>query len=184
MFQRFEPNWRDDDAAMARLRRDLSAREEEHVTLTAETERLRFEIDRYVVRAPIDGTIGDVSKLRVGSVAMTGDRCATIVPAGELTIVAGFSRGTAVGRIRPGQRARVRLTGFSWVQYGSLEAVVTRVASEASSDRVRVELSLESQSAHRIPIQNGLPATVEVELERVAPLGLILRAVGRWIEAA
>jgi membrane fusion protein (multidrug efflux system) len=79
--------------------------------------------------------------------------------------------------VREGQAARLRLEGFSWLQYGSLEARVTKVGSEARDGRVRVELAVVS-IRFQAPLQHGLPGTLEVEVERVAPAILALRAAG------
>jgi membrane fusion protein (multidrug efflux system) len=80
--------------------------------------------------------------------------------------------------VRPGQYARLRLEGFAWTQYGSLPARVSSVASEAQDGRVRVELAVEAGARTQIPLQHGLPGTVEVETERVSPAVLVLRAAG------
>ena len=110
-----------------------------------------------------------------------GDRLAAVVPRGELQVVADFLPPSALGRIRPGQPARLRLEGFPWTQYGSLAATVSRVASEVRNGRIRVELSVDSNGASPIPLQHGLPGTVEVEVERVSPATLVLRAAGKLL---
>jgi hypothetical protein len=55
---------------------------------------------------------------------------------------------------------------------------VRRVASEVRNGRVRVELGVDPDGAAPIPRQHGLPGTVEVQVERVAPATLVLRAAG------
>ena len=141
----------------------------------------RFEI--------LDGSL----RFRVGretKVARAGD--VIVVPAGtphlpsnvgetEAHCVAEFRPAAALGRIRPGQAARLRLEGFPWVQYGSLAARVSRVGSELRDGRIRVELDVPPQSSSRIPLQHGLPGAVEIEVERVAPATLLLRLAGRLV---
>src|SRR4029453_16049414 len=114
------------------------------------------------------GRLGEVAELRIGSVVREGDRIAAVVTRGELQVVADFLPPSALGRIRPGQPARLRLKGFPWTQCGSLAAAVRRVASEVRNGRVRVELSVGPDLASPIPLQHGLPGTVEVQVERVA----------------
>jgi membrane fusion protein (multidrug efflux system) len=117
----------------------------------------------------------------VGSVVRAGDRLAAIVPSGGLRAVADFLPASALGRVRPGQSARLRLEGFPWTRFGTVAAVVERVASEPLEGRVRVELRLVPDAAARIPLQHGLPGTVEVEVERLAPAELVLRAAGQLL---
>jgi hypothetical protein len=58
---------------------------------------------------------------------------------------------------------------------------VRRVASEVRDGRVRVELGVAPDAASRIPLQHGLPGTVEVQVERLAPATLVLRAAGKLL---
>ena len=140
--------------------------------------RLGVEAERYVVRAPAPGRLGDVTALRSGSVVQAGQRLGVIVPVGRLIAVAQFSPSSAIGRIRPGQAARLRLDGFPWAQYGTVAATVLRVANEVRDDRVRVELAVAADSNPRIAIEHGLTGAVEVSVEQVAPFVLLLRAAG------
>jgi membrane fusion protein (multidrug efflux system) len=108
-----------------------------------------------------------------------GDKLAAVVPTGDLRIVASFQPADALGRIQPGQPARLRLDGFPWTEYGSIIATVTHVGSEVRDQRIRVELAVNPHSANRIPMQHGLPGTVQVEVERISPASLLLRVVGK-----
>ena len=106
-----------------------------------------------------------------------GERLASIVPQGQVRAVAEFN-AQALGRLRSGQRARLRLEGFPWTQYGYVDSTITSVASETRDQRVRVELSVRVAPGSPIPLQHGMPGVAEVEVERVAPLALLLRALG------
>src|SRR5579864_9610177 len=97
------------------------------------------------------------------------------------SVIAQFPPPAAFGRIRPGQPARLRLEGFPWAQYGTVTATVSRVAGEVRDGRVRVELLVNPQSASRIPLQHGMPGSVEVQVENVSPAALALRAAGQMI---
>jgi membrane fusion protein (multidrug efflux system) len=58
---------------------------------------------------------------------------------------------------------------------------VSSVGSEIRGGRVRVELAVRPNPASPIPLQHGLPGAVEVEVERLAPVSLVLRAAGRLV---
>jgi hypothetical protein len=103
------------------------------------------------------------------------------VPTGDLRIVASFEPADALGRIQPGQPARLRLDGFPWTEYGSIGATVTHVGSEVRDGRIRVELAVNPHAANRVPMQHGLPGTVQVVVERISPASLVLRVVGRGL---
>ena len=75
----------------------------------------------------------------------------------------------------------MRLDGFHWTQYGAIAATVASVASEVRDGRVRVELMIHPDSASPIPLQHGLPGTVEVEVDHVSPATLLLRLTGKLL---
>jgi len=164
------------EAEIARLQGQMS-------TSRATIERLENEIARRAIRAPVAGRVGETASLRAGTVLHEGDRVAAIVPQGNLVIVAQFSPSSALGRIAPGQHAEVRLEGFPWTQYGSVRALVSRVATEVRDGMVRVDLAVDASRPTRIPLQHGLPGSVEVEVERLTPAALVLRSAGRLLAA-
>jgi membrane fusion protein (multidrug efflux system) len=46
---------------------------------------------------------------------------------------------------------------------------------------VRVEFALIPSAHPRIPLQHGLPGSIEVQTERVSPAALILRSAGELV---
>ena len=175
-----EQNARDRDraAALDQVRAQIARLEGERRASEAVVMRLNVEAERFVVRAPASGRLGDVAMLRSGSVVQAGQRLGVVVPTGRLIAVAQFSPSSAIGHLRRGQPARIRLDGFPWAQYGTVDATVLRVANEVRDDGVRVELALAADSNPRIAIEHGLTGAVEVAIERVTPFILLLRAAG------
>jgi membrane fusion protein (multidrug efflux system) len=98
-------------------------------------------------------------------------------------VIAEFSPDAALGKLQPGQPAIVRLEGFPWAQFGTLSARVSQVAGEIRNGKVRVELAVNAAPRSRIPIQHGLPGSVEVEIERASPALLLLRSAGQALGA-
>ena len=112
----------------------------------------------------------------------TGTQVAVVIPAGDLRIEAHFPAATAAGRLKPGQPARLRLDGFAWTAFGTAQAEVTRVGTEPREGRLPVELAL-SWLPPGVPAEHGLTGLVEVEIERVRPVVLLLRAAGARLPA-
>jgi membrane fusion protein (multidrug efflux system) len=158
----------DRQAHIEELKREINQLTGEKATTGASVETLQHEVERRRIFAPIPGRLGDIANLRVGGYVREGDRLAAIIPVGTLKIAASFPPAAALGRIRPGQRARLRLEGFPWAQYGSIPATVSSVASEVRDGRLRVDLLLSPNHLSAIPLQHGLPGTVEVEVEQVS----------------
>ena len=169
----------DSQVRIERLNREIASVESQTTTLTATVKRLEYDIERHRIRAPIAGRIAEAAQLQAGAVVNAGEQLGAIVPAGQLKVVAYFRPSAALGRIRAGQSARLRLEGFPWTQYGSLGAVVETIADEPRDGHIRVDLTLKQDQASAIPFQHGLPGAVEIEVDRVSPATLLLRAIGK-----
>ncbi len=178
-----EQHTRESDRAtqMRALEAEIRRLEGERATGGATIERLRYDVEKHRIRAPISGRLGDVRILRPGSVVQEGDTLASIVPTGQLRMVAEFDPPAALGRIRAGQPARMRLQGFPWTQYGTVAGRVSMVGDEVRDGRVRVECEVQGRIAQAIPAQHGLPGSIEVEVEQISPAALALRLAGQWI---
>lgn len=171
------------EAEVARLERDLASVEGQITTSKARIATLTHDLDQFVLRAPASGQVGEVARLQPGSEVRRGDRVAVLIPPGQLRVVADFPPSQSLGRIHPGQSARMRLQGFPWTEYGALKATVSTLASEARDGKVRVECQLLPDGSSSIPRQHGLPGTLEVAVDKVSPAVLILRAAGRRLGA-
>lgn len=168
---------------LERLRREATQLEGQMATAAAAIERLEYEIERRRIRAPVTGRLGEIANLRIGAFVREGDKLGAVIPPGTLKAVADFLPPAALGRIHPGQPAWLRLEGFPWTQYGAIAAMVASVAGEVRNGQVRVELAVLPDSAPPIPVQHGLPGTVEVEVDRVSPATLVLRTAGLLLAA-
>ena len=168
-------------AHMQRLMREVTQLEGQIATTRAVIEQLEHEIARHYIRAPVAGRLGEVATLRVGAMVSVGTRVGAVVPPGTLKIVADFLPSAALGRIQSGQPAQLRLEGFPWAQYGKVSATVASVANEVRNGQVRVELAVPPDAAPLIPLQHGLPGTIEIAVDRVSPAALLLRTAGALV---
>jgi membrane fusion protein (multidrug efflux system) len=181
----------DRNSRLKQVRAELARLEGERITSEATIRRLTYEVERRSLRAPVAGKLAEVAILRAGGFVTDGMTLAMILPAGGIRAVAEFPPAAAMGRIQAGQTALLRLDGFPWAQYGSVRATVSDVASEVRNGWVRVEFQVHPAADSRIPMQHGLPGSVEVRVEQVSPANLALRAAGRlmasqrsWAEPA
>jgi multidrug resistance efflux pump len=162
---------------------DVAKLEAGMATSSATIKRLEYAIERRRIRAPISGRLGECAPVQPGSHVTEGQQLGLILPHGKLQIVAEFLPSAALGKVRPGQPALLRLQGFPWAQYGTVAARVSRVAGEVRDGNVRVELAVNSPPPSRIPFQHALPGSVEVQIDRISPAALVLRSVGDLVGA-
>jgi multidrug resistance efflux pump len=174
----------DSRVRIERIRRQIATIEGQVTNALAASNRLAYSVERRVLRAPISGRIGEAVDLRPGAVVSAGDKLGVIIPHAELKAIAYFLPSSSLGRIQTGQPAQLRLEGFPWTQYGTIKATVLTVASEPRDGRIRIELALHDNPASAIPVQHGLPAMVEVEVDRLSPATLLLRAAGERIRSS
>jgi multidrug resistance efflux pump len=166
---------------LRQLAAEVAKIEADMATASATAQKLSWDIERRRVRAPISGRLAECAPVKPGSQIAEGQQLGVILPEGNLEIVAGFEPSAALGKIRTGQQATLRLQGFPWAQYGTVHAAVSRVASEIRDGKVRVELAVRSSLPSGISLQHGLPGTVEVEVEQTTPMALLLRSAGQVV---
>jgi membrane fusion protein (multidrug efflux system) len=70
----------------------------------------QIDLDNTVVRAPVDGVVGN-RQVRVGRLVAPGAALLDLVPVDDVWIVANFKE-TQVGRIRSGQRVRITVDAY------------------------------------------------------------------------
>lgn len=173
---------RERGAERQRLLADLERLDGEIGTVRESLGRLELEVDRRLVRAPIAGIVAEAAELRPGAFVSAGQSLGVVVPDGQLVLVAQLPPA-ALGRVAAGQPARLRLTGFPAAQYGTLAAHVARVSGEVREGTIRVELALDAPERSPVPLRHGLPAEVEIEVERLSPAALLLRLAGSALDA-
>jgi len=175
------------EGQLLQLKRDQHRLQGEVDRITINIAKLKYQISRRQVRAPASGQLVDVVELAAADYITQGQRLGTILAKGPLRVRARFAKET-VGIIRPGQPAQLKLDGYPWSVYGTVRARVTSVGTEptiqptaeAIPGTVRVELEVAPPDDPRIQLQHGMTATVEVEVARVSPVALLLRAIGEW----
>ena len=170
---------------IATIKTEIAKLETGRANAGATLRRATYDVERRVIRAPIDGVIGETKLLRPGSVLTEGERVAFIIPHdGQLRIVANFPPKAAYGRLKAGSPAKLRLKGFPWTEFGAVEAVVSNVATEDREGLTRVELALHGRQPERIVLKHGMPGELEVQIESLPPYQLVLRTAGQWLTSS
>jgi multidrug resistance efflux pump len=164
------------------LARALADAEAQLLEVEAQIRTFRMQLERRTIRALVAGYLGDVAPVTVGMNVGPGKPLATIIPEGAVRMVAYFVPTEAVGRVHEGQRCTLRFEAFPWTQFGIAEGNVTSVGVEPRGEGreggVRVEVAIDRATTRRIPLQHGMPASVEVLVDQATPWEMLLRSVG------
>ena len=140
--------------------------------------------DEFQLRAPIAGRIASLADINAGQLLEAGDIIGSIQAAGAIRVQAQFEPSAALGHIKAGQWARVRLDGFSWAHYGEIAARVEQVATAVQGAQILVQLTIEGDIPPSLPVMHDLPATVEVATAHKTPFQLLLQRTGDWLDGA
>lgn len=159
-------------ARLAELRGMLARLQGDIDVIDTALERLRLDAERTVIRSPVEGVVGEISRVQIGAVVDAGERLASVVPPGQLRVTGEFRPADVSGRVVLGARARVRLDGFPWIRHGTADGHVTHIASEVRDGTLRVDVDILEMPPSITP-HHGAPGTVELEVGRVAPWMLL-----------
>lgn len=133
------------------------------------------DIERLRVRAPADGRIGSSAELRAGTWVEEGTVAASIVPAESREVAAWFSLDD-MPLLRTGQSASVWLEALGREGRRRFAATVTAIERDPSGGEFRVTLRLAKRPPRNV--DQGFPATVTVDVQRLSPFDALLRAAG------
>lgn len=172
--------------------RDIEAR---LATLTPQLAGARAELERSLMRAPVDGTVVGLRVNTVGGVIRPGDAVMDIVPEGQDLIVEAQVRPEDAEDLHPGLIGEVRITAFSGRSMPFLRGEVVQVSADRFVDertgqpyfltRVSVaqsELDRLGEIAHnRNGVRPGLPAQIVVPTRQRTALQYLLEPLNRSI---
>ena len=135
-----------------------SRKEAEAKQAEAEANRRLAEIDldRAVIRAPIDGVVGNRS-VRIGQYVKAGTQLLSLVPA-DVHVVANFKE-TQLDRMRPGQQVEVSVDAFpSQKLLGTVESFAPASGAEFSLLPEENATGNFTKIVRRVPVRIALPA--------------------------
>jgi len=86
------------------------------------------------LRAPVDGTVQQLSIHTVGGVVTPAQELLAVVPSAETLEVEATVLNKDIGFVRSGQRANIKIESFPYTRYGYLEGVIESVSHDAAQD--------------------------------------------------
>ncbi|MEZ2133145.1 MULTISPECIES: HlyD family type I secretion periplasmic adaptor subunit [unclassified Sinorhizobium] len=93
--------------------------------------KAKNSLEQMTLRSPIDGTVQSSSVTGLGQVVTVGQDLMRIVPEDSALELEVYMPNKDIGFIRVGQEAVVKLEAFPFTRYGTVSAVVVKVAADA-----------------------------------------------------
>jgi hemolysin D len=97
----------------------------------ADRAKAQVKLDRATLRAPVDGVVQALAVTTLGQVVTPGQELMRILPSNTPVEVQAFVTNEDIGFVRPGQAAVLKIDSFPFTRYGTLDATVQDVASDA-----------------------------------------------------
>ena len=85
------------------------------------------------LKAPEDAVVHDIAPLSIGSAVREAETLVTLVPLGGTLEVEAQVRADDIGRVKPGDSVRVKITAFPFQKHGTLEGQVRFLSEDAFS---------------------------------------------------
>jgi membrane fusion protein (multidrug efflux system) len=136
-----------------------------------------IDLERLRIRAPADGRIGSSAELRPGAWVGEGTVVASIVPIEPMEVAAWFVLDD-MPLLRVGQPASIWMDALGRGGRRRFAATVTGIERDPSGGDFRVTLRLDAPPRVRSAVDQGFPATVTIEVQRLSPFDALLRAAG------
>jgi membrane fusion protein (multidrug efflux system) len=143
----------------------------------AAVDKARLDLSRTIVRAPMDGTIANADRLQVGQMSVVGLGMLSLVHGQGSWVEANFKEKD-VGKIVPGQKARIKLDAYPGTTFDAhVESVGAGTGSEfailpaqnANGNWVkvtqRVPIRIAFDGNPKKPLIAGLSATATVIID-------------------
>jgi membrane fusion protein (multidrug efflux system) len=141
-------------------------------------DKARLDLSRTVVRAPMDGTIANADRVQVGQMAIQGVGMLSLVHDETAWVEANFKEKD-VGKMVPGQRARIEIDAYPGIDFdahvqsvgagtGSQFAIIPAQNANGNWVKVtqRVPVRITFDGRPNKPLIAGLSSTVTVYLEK------------------
>lgn len=165
------------EAAAARFAQSVAHQQALIAKLEAELSQQQQSVLHKSLVAPKDARVAEIMPLQPGQWITAGTHLATLLPKGNLRVVAQFKPVDAQGHLLVGQKAKVQVDSFPWLQYGALTAQVIQLSQAERDGSVRVMLDFIEQP--HLALQHGMTAKIIVSVADASPWELLLQSLGR-----
>jgi hemolysin D len=159
-----------------------------HSQLDAESTKATQREKLTQLTAPVDGVVQQLAVHSVGGVVTAAQPLMVVVPEHAAVTAEVAVANQDIGFVNPGQRVTVKLETFPYTRYGTVEAVVERVAADAVMDEKKggyypAILTLHQRDmwvdGKRMALSPGMNLTAEIKTGRRRVIEYLLSPLQR-----
>lgn len=166
----------------------------EEAVVSENIKKLRNQLERTKITAPIAGVVSDLRFKAPGAVIAPGAVVMQLVPSNSHNLVEARIRSTDIGFVRPGQSVEVKLQPYDSSIYGSVPGRLVSIAPSTVQDpddrayyykaRIQLERQYVDGSNNRYPIQVGMPLVADIQGPRRSILRYLFQPLARTFDSA
>jgi hemolysin D len=146
----------------------LEEAERQVATLTKKLAQADTKLDNLTIRSPIDGIVYASAVTTNGQVVSPGEELMRIVPDETTLEIETYLPNKDIGFVKVGQKALIKIESFPFTRYGTVDAIVTRVARDAIPEPDAAQTESEPSRLRR----NNMPAGADRVQNLVFPVTL------------
>lgn len=152
------------------------------------TQQVEFsdQIDRTMVKSPVDGIVQKLYTHTVGGVVKPGEDLIEIVPTNKKLILEIKIKPSDIAFIHPGAKANVKISAYDYAIHGGLEGKVIFISPDTITDKkentfyiihVETEKSYLGSEEHPLQIIPGMVANVDIVTGKKTVMQYILKPI-------
>jgi protease secretion system membrane fusion protein len=188
MIQRRQEYHKEEGAQLADVRREVQAGQDKLRAVTAELGRIQ-------IKSPVDGQVVGLAVSSGGGVVTPGQKLLDVVPKGETLLIDARIPPHVIDRVKAGDTAQVRFSGFANTPQLVLDGKVTSISGDAVAEQQgggtisyylgRVEVTPEGlKKLGNRTMQPGMPAEVLIETGERSLLTYLMHPLTKRVAAA
>ena len=172
----------------------IAALVNEEAVISENIKKLRNQLDRTKITAPIDGIVSDLRYKSPGSVIAPGAVVLSLVPSNANNLVEARIRSSDIGFVRTGQAVDIKLQPYDSSIYGSIPGTVTSIAPSTVQDpdtrqyyykaRIKLERQFVDEVGRKYPIQVGMPLVADIQGPKRSVLRYVFQPFTRTLDSA
>ncbi|GAA0627689.1 HlyD family efflux transporter periplasmic adaptor subunit [Brevundimonas kwangchunensis] len=166
---------------------ELAAKKAELAAQTQIFNQRQDQLQRTRLTAPVRARVNDVRITTRGGVVQPGEAIMQLTPVDDQLLVEARILPRDVAFLRPGMKARVKITAYDYTVYGDLPATVEQISEDTLEEEtprgkvayysvlVRTDRAFLRRGSETLPIRPGMVAEVDVQSGRRSVLSYLLR---------
>jgi adhesin transport system membrane fusion protein len=166
----------------------------EEAVVAENIKKVRNQLERTKVKAPVDGVVSDLRFKASGAVVGPGAVLLQVVPSSSQKLVEVRIPSPDIGFVKVGQSVDVKLQPFDSTIYGAVPGRVISIAGTTVQDpddrtysylaRIKLDRQYLDAANRRYPIQVGMPLVADIKGQQRSVLRYLFQPFTRTLDSA